>query len=221
MPLINRTNSKKFAQGLITQVRQRYRSVYPQIKAVVKDFVSTKMREEFYKNETVDSCINGILKGELGLQEPAASMEAILQRMLSTLTINVTAPKDQKGVLRITIQAVRDDLNDLIGLAAASQDWTDRTGSEIRGEPLPWLEWLLVEGNSVIISDYVLRTDRQIGRSGEQAIMQEAEGKFWKVPAQYQGTLTDNFILDIITLTEKAMRKNLWETVRPVLARLS
>lgn len=221
MPLINRTNNKKLAKGLITQVRQRYRVVYPQIKAVVKDYFSREMRTNFYANETVDSCINGILKGELGLEQPAASLEVILQRMLSTLTINVAAPKDQAGILRITVQAVKDDLNDLIGLAAASQDWTDYTGTEIRGEPLPWLEWLLVEGNNVIISDYIFRGDKQIGRSGEQAIMQEAEGKFWKVPSQYQGTLTDNFILDILAKTEKALRKNLWETVRPVLARLS
>lgn len=221
MPLFNRTDSRKLAKGLMTQVRQRYRSTYPQIKAAVKELFSEKLRGQFYINETVDSCINGILKAELGLQEPAASMEAILLRMLSTLTINVTAPKDQTGVLRITVQAVKDDLNDLIGLAAASQDWTDRTGSTIKGEPLPWLEWLLVEGNNVIIQDYIFRGDKQIGRSGEKAIMQEAEGKFWKVPKQYQGTLTDNFILDILTKTEKEMRKSLWETVRPVIARLS
>lgn len=221
MTLINKTNSRKFRQGLISQVRQRYRSVYPRIKSVLKDYFDQEMTKQFYANETVQSCINGVLRAELGLNVPEASLAVILQKMLSTLTINVSAPKDEKSILRITVQAVREDLEDLLGLAAGKQDWTDRRGTEIRGEPLPWLEWLLVEGGNVIISDYVVNKSGALGRSGMPALMEEKPGKFWKVPARFQGTRTDNFILDIVDKVEKALKKNLWQIVLPVLAQLS
>lgn len=205
----------------MNQVRQRYRSVYPRIKSAIKEYFDKEMEVQFYANETVQSCIAGVLRAELGLSVPEASLEVILQKMLSTLDIKVSAPKDEKSILRISVEAVREDLEDLLGLAAGRQDWTGRRGGDIRGEPLPWLEWLLVEGNNVIISDYVVDKSGSLGRSGMPALMEPKKGKFWKVPKRYQGTRTNNFILDIVDKTDKALKKNIWQIVLPVLAQLS
>lgn len=218
MPIINRFDQKKFTQKLVNDVRARYRSVYPKIKSAVKTFVSQELRREFYESDTVQSCINGILKPELGLQEPAANLEAILVKMISTIDISVSAPRDQKGILQITLEAVRKDFEDLLSLAAAQQDWTDATGNEIKGPPLPWLEWLILRGGKVIIRNYVSKVGPILGRSDEPMLMKPAKPGFWKVPSQYQGTKTDNFILDILRNVDNTLEKKLWQIVRPVIA---
>jgi len=221
MALIFRSDDKKFRKKVLDNVRRSYRSTYPKIRNSLKTFLTEQLKTEFYANKTVDSISNGILKGELGLTTPEANLEAILQKMISTINITVSAPADLKTIMSIRLEAVRDDFQDLLALGAATQDWTDRQNKEVRGEPLPWLEWLLLEGNNVIVADFRVTHKKGLGRSGELAIMEPVDGSFWRVPPSYQGTITDNFILDIVVKVKKEMNKRVWQIVRRVIAQLS
>lgn len=222
--LINRTDTKQLAKRLVERAQKNYRRIYPRVKAAVSSFMAERLRTNFYANGTVQSCLNGVLRGDLGLVVPEASLETILLKMISTIQVNVSAPKSAGGVMQIKIQAVRSDFEDLLSLAASSQDWTDRNNQEVRGEPLPWLEWLLLEGGNVIIQGYSVSRNHGQGRSGENAIMVEStnpfntSSRFWKVPAEFQGTATDNFILDIVAASQTDLEKKLWQIVRPAIA---
>jgi len=57
--------------------------------------------------------------------------------------------------------------------------------------PLPWAEWLLKRGDEIIISEYHVVFKEGAGRSGV-AIM--GKGGFFKVPAEYSGTESDNWM---------------------------
>lgn len=59
-----------------------------------------------------------------------------------------------------------------------------------KGEALNWIEWLLLRGTQLIITDARIKFGNY-GRSG-QAIMRP--GGTWSVPAQYAGTVNDNWI---------------------------
>jgi hypothetical protein len=60
-----------------------------------------------------------------------------------------------------------------------------------KGETLPWLDWLLNLGDSVIIADFGVEYG-SFGRSGGARMT--PKGRPFKVDSSFSGTATDNFI---------------------------
>jgi hypothetical protein len=61
-----------------------------------------------------------------------------------------------------------------------------------KGELLPWLKWLLLEGDSIIINQYhVSYGTYPTSRTGEAIML---PGSVFKVDSQFSGTAEDNFI---------------------------
>lgn len=76
---------------------------------------------------------------------------------------------------------------------------------EARIVDMPWLEWLLLRGNSVIITGHkILFRESAFSRSG-YAIMTKAKTGVWRVPSEYSGTETDNWITRAMGLVEKEL----------------
>ena len=87
-----------------------------------------------------------------------------------------------------------DDLNGLIYTDFASVIDDD-------GYVLPWLEWLLLEGQSIIVKNYeVLYTKSASSRSG-MALMQPSKSS-WRVPSQFAGTEKNNWTTRAINSVE-------------------
>ena len=57
---------------------------------------------------------------------------------------------------------------------------------------MPWLDWLITEGDKPIVKGYKYVND-VIGRSG-QGIMKQQNGESWRVPPEFAGDINDNFI---------------------------
>ena len=63
----------------------------------------------------------------------------------------------------------------------------------IRGYNLPWLEWLLLEGNKIIVrKQEVVLGPNKFSRTGF-ALMRDSN-KSWKVPSEFSGTASNNWI---------------------------
>lgn len=100
--------------------------------------------------------------------------------------------KSASAVLSIYIQP--SDFRNLFALPGSSIQ-TDK------GQTIPWLEWLLTAGDSILITDYhVDYGDFPSSRSGG-AIMKPT-GAF-KVDSQFSGTASDNFITRALASKEK------------------
>lgn len=56
---------------------------------------------------------------------------------------------------------------------------------------LPWLDWLLLKGDTTIVVNYQYNPNTGIGRSGLGNMI---EGGSFRVPPQFSGTANDNFI---------------------------
>ena len=56
---------------------------------------------------------------------------------------------------------------------------------------LHWLDWLLTRGDEIIVADYYYNPATGIGRS---RLGNMKQGGFFRVPPQYSGTTTDNFV---------------------------
>lgn len=61
-----------------------------------------------------------------------------------------------------------------------------------RGYALPWLEWLLLKGNAVIIKNYEVQFGSSPkSRSGNALMIQSSSS--WRVPPEFAGTVRDNW----------------------------
>ena len=78
---------------------------------------------------------------------------------------------------------------------------------------LDWLNWLLKQGQEVIVSNYIVNYGNH-GRSG-QAKMKRSMGAVWKVDSKYSGTIDDNFISR--ALNDPSVRNNMLKVLNQLM----
>ena len=91
------------------------------------------------------------------------------------------------NVLSVYIQPT--DMKNILGLEEAYIE------TEM-GAELPWLQWLLLKGDEVIVVDFHVLYRDGAGRSGGAIMVPKG---VYKVDSQYSGTIEDNFITRAIS----------------------
>ena len=132
----------------------------------------------------------GILQGAFGLRRgtEARVVEDIIRSISNSVYVEIkpvmpVRGKDLKGGMSIYIQP--SDFSNLFNLSSGIVK-TEKL------DLLPWLRWLLTEGDRVLIGDAEVRYKKGTGRSG-LAAMSKGTGVF-RVPPSYSGTEDNNFI---------------------------
>ena len=135
----------------------------------------------------------GSLGAQFGLT--SATSDVVADRITSAVAGSMVVKiqpikKTLKGTLEINFQ--RDDFINLLSL---------QSGHVLteKGTDLHWLDWLLIKGDTTIITGYTY-IPGPLGRSGggEMNI-----GGLWRVPPEFSGTITNNFITRSFKGTEK------------------
>jgi len=135
----------------------------------------------------------GSLGAQFGLTSGTSDMIAdiITSTVAGSMVVKIQPiKKTLKGTLEINFQ--RDDFINLLSL---------QSGHVLteKGTDLHWLDWLLIKGDTAIITGYTY-IPGPLGRSGggEMNI-----GGLWRVPPEFSGTITNNFITRSFKGTEK------------------
>lgn len=188
-------DTKGFDQKVAKAVAQHLAKKLPQVEI----WVTAKIRERFkaliMANETIQSLINGKLKGEFGLTNAENRVLEIIDAWISSIFVSrkqvrATAQGRISGGFRL--QMVKSDWSDVVKKDAAIfiTPVSERRG----GAKLEWLRWLLIEGSKVIITDFHFIA-KNAGRTG-RGIM-GFKGR-WHVPYEYAGNPTRNFATETI-----------------------
>ncbi len=151
------------------------------IRAIIPNWIKSQPEmQELISNNGV-----GSLAAELGLVYGSGpeAVEAIARAMANSVAIDVSKvdAKSLKGGVKL--QFMPATFEELLAIPE---------GHVIteKGQDLHWLKWLLLEGFKVIIVGYKFNFKRA-GRS-QGGYMNE--GGVWRVPPQYAGTQSDNFV---------------------------
>ena len=135
----------------------------------------------------------GSLGAQFGLTSATSDMIAdiIISAVAGSMVVKIQPiKKTLKGTLEINFQ--RDNFINLLSL---------QSGHVLteKGTDLHWLDWLLTKGDTTIITGYTY-IPGPLGRSGggEMNI-----GGLWRVPPEFSGTITNNFITRSFKGTEK------------------
>jgi hypothetical protein len=189
-------------QPAFTQTQQALQQSLPKI---VKDVL---ILEPEYA-----SLLSGQLRSELGIPDADSKIDQIFNAWSTNLLVE-NKPISIKGSGLsggFSINIIKSDFSDILSLPAAVV--VDNTSGSI----IPWLQWLLIEGNQILIRDYKLRMGPNSRSRTGNAIMVSSSKDNWRVPPQFAGTINNNWVtraidrLDdtVLSYIEKELERHL------------
>lgn len=157
--------------------------------ALVKNQLPLIIRQSIVNSPEYSSLLNGELRYEFGIPDPGVKLAGLLDIWCDNIKYSYMKPIIVSNKIKAIFSAntIRIDYADVL--------YTDYALviDSTRGYNLPWLEWLLLEGNKTIIDKYeVIIGPNQYSRTGN-ALMKPSN-RSWKVPSSYAGTASDNWI---------------------------
>lgn len=154
------------------------------------------------------SLVSGNLRLEFGIPNANAKIATIINNWIDNISYMLYKPKLTGSRIKasISVEAIKSDFSDVLQMSEA------KVNDALRGYELPWLEWLLLDGSKIIVPKHdVVFGPNPRSRTGG-AVMKISSGG-WKVPSEYAGTFSDNWITraidDSSPLIEKLLEKAL------------
>lgn len=177
-----------------------------ELKEVFHDGIT---RSAEYKSLKGEKNIPGgeSLMGHFGFDDQGDKVDAIINRWTSSIHSEMflqrTGTKLNAGV---QVYLINKAYTDVLGMIEAVQE----TNKSAKIGPIrvpaayitliPWLRFLLFEGDKSLIEEYMITFDLRgntTSRSG-QALMLKARGKRWFVPGVFAGTENDNWVTRVL-----------------------
>lgn len=169
---------------------------------VLKSRIDPLIKASLLSSPEINSLKGGILKAEFGLTQDPSS--ALVNAIVDSLRVDfVKVNKNFNGGITIVMQP--SDFTNLFTLPIAEQPIED-------GGSLPWLQWLLTLGDSIIITDFGVEFGNLPGSRTGLAVMRKAQAPY-KVNSAFSGTPDDNFI----TRSVERVRSQIIRTIEGVL----
>jgi len=199
-------NSRQIIKKILVEFRKQLRIVFPIALSELEIEVRNLIRLAIQSQPEYISLLGGTLQAELGVPDSEGRLAAIIDTYVQNIKVELL-PIQIRGKTLSGKIIIRFDsqFNELLTLAE-SHYLTDR------GEVIPWLRWLLIEGD-LTITEYTFRTHPAevvdaYSRTG-LGLMFKTRGGRWSMPAEFVGTIGDNFITRAIS------------SIRPELDKLS
>lgn len=151
------------------------------------------------------SLAGGRLKDEFGIPDAPNKIDTLLN-FWKDIDVKYKPPiiRSSQIVSSITVEAIRADYSDVLGSPAAIQ----RTK---KGQNLEWLDWLLIQGDKIIIKEYEISSGE--GRAGKFVMKKTVTGK-WGVPSNFAGTPNNNWITRAIQSSSSIIDRTLVEALK-------
>ncbi len=153
------------------------------------------------------SLINGKLLTEFGLTDAQGKMASILNIWLNSFYIDIKSAYKYGNQVKaiMEIGAVPADYVDVLTVPEAQQ-------ITAKGQSLPWLDWILIQGDKTIINEYEVVAKASTNSRTGNSIMVKTGGR-WRVPPEFAGTPQNNFVTRAIESIENNINDIIQEEV--------
>lgn len=178
--------SRKILQEIADQFNKDVSGKLPSITQKIKLVTIEHLKSTFI----YESLISGDLAGHFGL--PVLTRRNMVDNIVKTIAGNIEIEYNMIRVRGIdftggiTIQVLLSNFSDILSM-------TEAFVTTERGQSLPWLEWLLIHGNKIIVSQHEIHLIGGKGRSG-RGIMVKNDASIWRVPPAFSGTIRNNWL---------------------------
>jgi hypothetical protein len=189
---------KLILENLKNQINKTINKALPSIEKEIKILI----KESLMSEPEYSSLKAGTLRAELGIAN-VSDVDNVIQAMADTLNFSQNPIKIVSNGLSggfVLTMIKSDDISGIIYSDSAS------VVDNERGYSLPWLEWLLLKGNDVLVQNYSVNyTNSSRSRSG-MALMVESDQN-WRVPQPFTGKINNNWTTRAISKAESQIIK--------------
>ena len=194
----NQEISDKILQALIPEIDKYLKKSLQTIRKKLPILIINVLKN----TPEYDSLSGGQLQYEFGIPDSTNKLNSNLEIWSKNIDIVYKSPTITGNRIKasFSVSLIRNDFSDVLSSDASF------VFDNLKGYQLPWLEWLLLEGNKIIVpKQEVILGPNKFSRTG-YAIMRESN-KSWKVPSQFAGTKTDNWITRAIDNAESQINE--------------
>lgn len=195
---------QKILETLSIEINKIIDKSIPIIKNNIVNIIDKSLKEE----PEYQSLKSGKLRYEFGIPDDSA-IDSIVSKLANTVDINKTPIRitnmGLSGGLNITAIESETFNGLLTDSNAVVQDNT-------RGYTLPWLEWLLLKGNEIIVRKYDVKYGPNPASRTGNAIMVESN-RSWRVPPEFAGNSNNNWTTRAIERSERDILKIIQQTI--------
>jgi len=177
----------KFHKDILKEINIKLTQVLPMAVKNIRTKLGEAVRFRIMGSPEYAAITGGGFRGELGLPDGEARINAIIERWVESISVKYVKGKGS-SLGSINIGILESDWIDVLAMGEATLTYMSKKGAK----SLEWLRWLLKEGGAVIVSRYDFVPQAKGSRTG-LGIMVKG-GKGWRVPAQFAGTEKDNFV---------------------------
>lgn len=192
------TSLGQFSINVAKKLAPFVTSLQKEVENGILGIVQDELRQAFQTNPTIESLLGFGGNGEFSLQQefgltPDLAIDSVLQiidAIVNSVEVKVTTSKKfilfgekRLGGLEIILVPAyfQRELSRRFGYTSLPSDAN-----------IPWLQWLLVEGLRVVITDHrVVKSKSKKSRAG--GVLMKKNGVY-RVSPQHAGTIGDNFI---------------------------
>lgn len=175
--------ASKILKALVPQINLLFNKSIKNIKSEIILALSNALKSE----PEYSQLVSGMLKADLGISDSSV-VDSIVEELANTTNVTLTPVSVFGNSIKggILIEAIRsDNISNII--------YSDNAYVvDAKGYSMPWLEWLLLMGNSVLVKGYDVRYGPNPNSRSGNGIMVKSNGD-WRVPPEYQGTAGDNW----------------------------
>jgi hypothetical protein len=187
----------KINVALAKEIDGAFRKRSSTIRNRIKPIIASAL----FASPEIVSLQSGVLRFDFGLTgDPGPQIVNAVVESLQVKTEKVRGNRNGvSGGVTLSIQP--SDYSNLLTLPVAMQ------ALEIEGS-VPWLEWLLFAGDSIIIANYGVEYGAGLGRSGgaHMVNLKDAPLGPYKVNSAFSGTADNNFITRAMSRASGAIK---------------
>ena len=183
---------------ILKEISNRLEQVFIKAKNIIPEKIKLLVSQALKNEPEYQSLIGGNLRLEFGIKD-VSNVDTVIEKLVNTISVSYSPVKPLTNTINgnITITMMKsDDLNGII------YDDSAVVKDEENGYSLPWLEWLLLRGNSVIVRGYSVQFGPNPNSRSGGAVMVSSQDS-WRVPPQFVGDAKNNWTTRAIEKIDK------------------
>ena len=179
--------SSKFNKDVTKDIAKKIEMRASSIQEKIANNIRQAVRDALTTVPEYREITGGILRAELGIPDSSSRIAFVVDTWINGIFVKTKTGKSP--FLSIEIGILQNDYGDVLSLPAAQYTYHSNKFGTVT---IPWLKWLLIEGDKRIVAKYEVAPNAARSRTGT-VIMVRRERSAWQVPAQFSGTAANNF----------------------------
>lgn len=214
--LINPEAFERYLQTtLLQQVYERLLS--GKLRLINK--VGSLVRQSLVESPEYTSILSGRLRTSFGIEDQKTALTEITEAVVSSIFVEVILLGES---VDCTVNVLKDDFSEVLTLENASYTYQGRaktlpSGRRLLGGKIeiPWLEWLLFRGDSIIILDAQVANvgPTSSSRTGVHVMIHPKSPRGFGVPPEYSGVKEDNWFIRTLLPLQDEVIDEIWNIV--------